>query len=77
MDSTMISLLLFVFVDLMIGGVLVLRLRRELADLRSKMQYLYDRLDEQDQELQPCIGFVFEKPDEDEYEMGMYRKGRR
>lgn len=75
----MVSLFLFTFVitAIVIGGAMMFRLHRNFADLRSKMQYLYDRLDEQDQELQPCIGFVFEKPDEDEYEMGMYRKGRR
>lgn len=75
----MVSLFLFAFViaAIVIGGVMMFRLHQDFADLRSKMQYLYDRLDEQDQELQPCIGFVFEKPDEDEYEMGMYRKGRR
>jgi len=71
----MISLLLFAFVDVMIGGALVLRLRRELADLRAEVQDLRDQLAERDQELEPCIGFVFEQSDE--YELGVCRKGRR
>ena len=72
----MISLLLFAFVDLVLGGAMVLRLRRELADLRAEVQELRDQLEERDQELEPCIGFVFEQS-ADEYELGVCRKGRR
>lgn len=77
----MISLFIFAFVVavIVIGGAMVLRLYRELANLHSEMQALRDQLAERDQDLEPCIGFVFEQPDEYEldYELDVCRNRRR
>lgn len=75
--GAVIYLLLFAFdvVGMAIVGALVRRLYRELDGLRAEVQALRDQLDERDQVLEPCIGFVFEQSDE--YELGVCRKGRR
>lgn len=44
------------------------RIRKEIEALRAEVQELRDKLAEREQELEPCIGFVFEQPDE--YELG-------
>jgi len=86
MDNTVISLLffaisllffVFIVAAIVIGGAMILRFYRELADLSSEVQYFRDRLDERNRQLEPCIGFMMEKPDEDEYGMNMRKKGRR
>lgn len=49
------------------------RILKEIEALRAEVQELRDKLDEREQELEPCIGFVIDQPDE--YESDVCRKG--
>src|SRR5690606_16311011 len=63
--------------DGVLGGMTVFfrRIRKEIEALRAEVQELRDKLDEREQELEPCIGFVFEQSSEYEDELDMVRRG--
>lgn len=73
----MISLFIFTFVIAVIAivGAKVRRLHHEFANLYFEVQALRDQLAERDRDLEPCIGFVIDQPDE--YELDVCQKRRR